>query len=543
MPFLLRNFSVPLGTDTVEMEALLAARIGVAQSDILEWCLIRKGIDARRKGRISFVLTVRFTVADEELLGQLHGADSDISIITDEPAPIFTRISSTERIIIVGAGPAGLFAALRLADHGLCATILERGKPVAERLKDVQAFWSHGRLDPESNVQFGEGGAGTFSDGKLTTRVRDPNIDYVLQRLVKFGAPPEIRYLAKPHIGTDKLRTVISNLRLFLESAGFSVRFSARMTGLEVSGGRICSVVTNGTEVVNCDSLILAPGNSARDTYRLLERQGLMLEAKPFAVGLRVEHPQELINRVQFGLSSHPQLPPADYALAFNDPVSGRSAYSFCMCPGGTVVGAASEIGGVVTNGMSNHLRNSPWANSALVVTVGRGDFPDESPLAGVNFQRDLEAKAFAAGGGGYLAPAQNLLNFMGKGSGAPCRSSYRPGVVESDLTALLPGYVTDTLRSGIRSFDRKMHGFLTAEATLVGVETRTSAPLRIVRGADHQSVTLKGLYPAGEGAGYAGGIMSAALDGIRVADAIVARLQFNHKGLSLHSSCDIKPE
>jgi uncharacterized FAD-dependent dehydrogenase len=256
----------------------------------------------------------------------------------------------------------------------------------------------------------------------------------------------------------------------------------------------------------------------------MLDKHGVMLELKPFAVGLRVEHPQELINAIQYGLPSHPQLPPADYALAFNDKSTGRSAYSFCMCPGGVVVAAASEEGGVVTNGMSNHLRNSPWANSALVVTVGKNDLPDDSPLAGFLFQRELEMKAFIAGGGRYLAPAQNLMSFMGKGSGS-FRSSYRPGVVESDLSAILPGYVTDTLKEGIRSFERKMRGFITSGATLVGVETRTSSPLRIVRGVDCQSVNLPGLYPAGEGAGYAGGIMSAALDGIRVADAIVRRL------------------
>lgn len=525
MPFLLRNLVVPLGSDESRIPSLLAARLGIPLTDILEWNLLRKGIDARRKGRITFVMTIGFSVTDEESLQSRHGSDSDLSRVQVESPRIFPKISSGERIIIVGTGPAGLFAALRLADHGLSATLLERGKPVADRLRDVQSFWGQGKLDTESNVQFGEGGAGTFSDGKLTTRVRDANIAYVLQRLVEFGAPPEIRFLAKPHIGTDRLRSVVTNLRQHLETAGCPVRFSTCMTGLATSAGRVCGVVTGGAEELSCDSLVLAPGNSARDTYRMLEGMGVMLEAKPFAVGLRVEHPQELINKIQYGLPSHPQLPPSEYALAFNDPTSGRSAYSFCMCPGGVVVAGASEAGGVVSNGMSNHLRNSPWANSALVVTVGSDDFPDRSPLAGVLFQRDLEMKAFSAGGGGYLAPAQNLMAFMGKGFGYPCRSSYRPGVVESDVSQLFPGNVTDTLRKGVLAFERKMRGFLTSEATLTGVETRTSAPLRIVRGGDLQSVNLKGLYPAGEGAGYAGGIMSAALDGIRVADAIVARL------------------
>ncbi|GAM11692.1 putative protein [Geobacter sp. OR-1] len=525
MLFLLRNLIVPLGTDESLIPALLAVRLGIPPAEILEWRLLRKGIDARRKGRISFVLTVSFRVADEEPLCRRHEADADFSVIPEEAPSSFPRISSGERIVIVGSGPAGLFAALRLADYGLSATILERGKPVADRLKDVQAFWGKGTLDPESNVQFGEGGAGTFSDGKLTTRVRDPQIGYVLQRMVEFGAPPEIRYLAKPHIGTDRLRTVVSNIRRFLEDSGCRVRFGTCMTDLMISAGGLRGVIANGSEEIPCDSVVLAPGNSARDTYRMLARQGVQLELKPFAVGVRVEHPQELINRIQYGLPSHPQLPPADYALAFNDPATGRSAYSFCMCPGGVVVAGASEAGGVVTNGMSNHLRNSPWANSALVVTVGRDDFPGGSSLSGVLFQRDLEMKAFAAGGGGFHAPAQNLMSFMGQVTQGCTRSSYRPGVVEADLSAILPGYVVTTLRNGIRSFERKMRGFMTSEATLVGVETRTSAPVRIVRGGDQQAAAVKGLYPAGEGAGYAGGIMSAALDGIRVADAIAARI------------------
>lgn len=526
MAILLRNLVVPLGTDDSSIPDLLSARLKISSAEIIEWKLLRKGIDARRKGRISFVLTVSVRLADEILFLKRFSSDNDISLITETSPPVFHRISTKERIVVVGTGPAGLFAALRLADHGLSPVILERGKPVAERLKDVQAFWRDGSLNEESNVQFGEGGAGTFSDGKLTTRVRDCNIEYVLEKLVQFGAPLEIRYLAKPHIGTDRLRTVVSNIRLFLENAGCSVSFNTTMSGLSVSSGRVCGVIAGCSDEIHCHSVVLAPGNSSRDTYRMLELAGVLLEPKPFAVGVRVEHPQELINSIQYGLPSHPRLPPADYALAFNDPAAGRSAYSFCMCPGGVVVAGASEAGGVVTNGMSNHLRNSPWANSALVVTVGINDFTGSSPLAGVYFQRELEQKAFAAGGGRFRAPAQNLLQFMGVAKGADLKSSYRPGVVESDLHDILPGYVSDTLKNGINSFNRKMKGFLSSEATLVGVETRTSAPLRIVRGDDCQSVNLKGLYPAGEGAGYAGGIMSAALDGIRVADAIVARLE-----------------
>jgi len=302
------------------------------------------------------------------------------------------------------------------------------------------------------------------------------------------------------------------------------VRFGARLTDLLLREGGIHAVVVNGSEELPCDRLLLCPGHSARDTYAMLDARRVPLESKPFAVGLRVEHPQELINRIQYGLASHPKLSPADYALTYNDTASGRSAYSFCMCPGGVVVASSSESGGVVTNGMSSHGRNTPWANSALVATVRREDFRGSSPLAGIGFQRELEQRAFTLGGGNYHAPAQNLLAFLGKGKGGRADSTYRPGVREVELERLLPDYVSRTLRDGIAAFERKMRGFITAEATLVGVESRTSAPVRILRGEDFQSVGVSGLYPCGEGAGYAGGIMSAALDGIRVADAVAGQ-------------------
>jgi uncharacterized FAD-dependent dehydrogenase len=303
------------------------------------------------------------------------------------------------------------------------------------------------------------------------------------------------------------------------------IRFHTRLTDLLFRGGRLTGVTLNDRAEEPCDVLVLAPGNSARDTYRMLMRRSVRLEQKPFAVGVRVEHPQELINRIQYGIPGHPQLPPADYALAWNNAGTGRSAYSFCMCPGGEVVAGSSEEGGVVTNGMSSYRRNSPYANSALVVSVGKDDFGGDFPLAGMEFQRALEQRAFVAGGGDYLAPAQNLLAFLGDRRGGALRATYLPGVREADLSQLLPPAVTETLREGIRHFDRKMRGFITGEACLIGVESRTSAPVRIVRDGDFQSVSLKGLYPAGEGAGYAGGIMSAALDGIRIADRIAQQL------------------
>jgi uncharacterized FAD-dependent dehydrogenase len=525
MPFLLRNLALNPGEGDECLKGLLLARYSLEPDVLTGFSVVRKGIDARKKSRVKIIFTIEFTLSDEEGFWRQHQQDQDLEIVPAKKQPQFLRLVNERRIIIVGMGPAGIFAGLRLLDYGLTPTILERGRPVAERVKDIAAFWRNGALNPESNVQFGEGGAGTFSDGKLTTRIRDANTGYVLGKLVRFGAPSDILYLAKPHIGTDRLRRAIVNIRQHLEDCGLAIRFQEKLTDIIPGAGRLQAIVINGRREELCDIMLLAPGNSARDTFAMLEYRGIRLEQKPFAVGVRVEHPQELINQIQYGSPKHPILPPADYALTWNDRRTGRSAYSFCMCPGGVVVAAASEEGGVVTNGMSDYRRNSPFANSALVVSVGKDDFPGDSPLAGVEFQRALERRAFIAGGGDYRAPAQDLISFMdGKGS---CRlaSSYRPGVREADLSLVLPGYITDALREGIRSFDRKMRGFITAEATLTGVETRTSAPVRIVRGEDLQSLTLKGLYPVGEGAGYAGGIMSSALDGIRAADAIAASL------------------
>jgi uncharacterized protein len=521
MPFLLRNLTVNPGVDESSLRALLAKKLGFGESEIVSFAIARKGIDARKKGAIKLVYSLEFTLRDESRL--LPGGD--LSRLEPQSAVRLPRVKHLPGIVIVGMGPAGLFAALRLAEYGLKATILERGREVEQRAQDVSRFWRDGTLHPESNVQFGEGGAGTFSDGKLTTRVKDPNCGWVLKQLVAFGAPPEIIYQAKPHIGTDRLRGVVKGIRERLQEAGFEIRFESRLSGIESRGGRISGVVVNEAIEQPCQTLVLAPGHSARDTYEMLQQAGVVLEQKAFAVGLRVEHPQALIDAIQYGERHHKSLPPAEYQQAYNNEATGRSAYSFCMCPGGLVVAAASETGGVVVNGMSSYLRNTPFANSALVATVGPKDFGGTSPLAGVEFQRSLERKAFEAGGGGYFAPAQNLVDFLGTGKGK-ISSSYRPGIVETELARILPEPVVSTLREGIVFFDRKMRGFLTAEATLTGVETRTSAPLRILRGANLQSVSHAGLYPTGEGAGYAGGIMSAALDGIRVADAIAGQLE-----------------
>ncbi len=523
--FLLRNNSLFVDEDESTLQLRVAERFSLSKDDLSDFRIIRKGIDARKKPRIRYVYTVEFSTADpEDFLNRFSG-EPDLLITEAVSAPAVRQIKTPARIVIVGSGPAGIFAALRLCDYGIEPVILERGSPVEERVRHVERFWANGELDEESNVQFGEGGAGTFSDGKLTTRVRDPNTGYVLKRLVEFGAPPETGWLAKPHIGTDRLRLVLLNIRRFLQNSGADIRFASKLTGFNTIDRGIRSVVINDLLEEPCDRLLLAPGHSARDTYRMLSSNGILMEQKPFAVGLRVEHPQELINMIQYGKSSDPRLPPADYALTWNDTNSGRSAYSFCMCPGGEVIAGSSEAGGVVTNGMSELRRGSGWANSALVATVRTDDFESDSPLAGISFQRALETAAYKLGGGGYNAPAQKITSFLGKDRGGTLASTYRPGIVEAELSGLFPAFITTTLKDGIAEFDRKMRGFITSEATLIGVESRTSAPLRIIRGDDFQSPSVKGLFPFGEGAGYAGGIMSSALDGIRVADAVAKGL------------------
>jgi len=524
MPLILRNLTLHPGDDEGQLPLLAAATCGLPPEDLLDFRILRKGVDARKKPKVLLVYSVRFSLADEDTFWSQQPGIPHLERLVPDAAPIFCTPRRSEPVLVVGMGPAGLFCALRLAAHGIGATVIERGQPVEQRVRDVAGFWQHGMLDPESNVQFGEGGAGTFSDGKLTCRLRDPNTAWVLEQLVQFGAPSEIRCQAKPHVGTDRLRRVVAAIRGELQRLGCDIRFATRLTGLEADAGHLTAAHCNDQHLLACRHLVLAIGHSARDTYATLTRHNLILEPKPFAIGLRVEHPQELIDRIQYG-RPHPALPKADYALTYNNDTTGRSCYSFCMCPGGLVIASSSESGMLVTNGMSNLGRNSGYANSALVVNVRPDDFDARDPLAGVRFQQHWERLAFEAGGGNYRAPGQNLLAFLGQGTGRHA-SSYRPGTVTADLATVLPDYVTATLREGIVSFGRKMQGFVSAEATLTGVETRTSAPLRIVRDDQLQAPGLRGLYPCGEGAGYAGGIMSAALDGVRIADKIAEQLQ-----------------
>jgi uncharacterized protein len=526
VPLLLRNVALDFTIDEADLLEHILRRLTLAPGDIAGWRVVRRGLDARKKSALRFVYTFELTVVDEARCLERFRHDPDVVHVLDDPVCSLPQLVSDRSVVITGMGPAGLFAALRLADYGLRATVVERGRPVEERIPAVHSFWERGELDPESNVQFGEGGAGTFSDGKLTTRIRDENLRYILAKLVQFGAPREILWQAKPHVGTDRLRDVVSAIRHELISHGFIIKFSSKVTDIVPRDGRVGAVVLNEADELPCEFLVLATGHSARDTYELLERRGVHLNAKPFAIGVRVEHPQELINHIQYGIASHPCLPPAEYALTHRDVDTERAVYSFCMCPGGVIMAAASGAGEVVTNGMSFYRRNSTYANSALIVSVDERDFSGPHALAGIDFQRVWEHKAFKAGKNTYGAPAQNLMDFVNGNGARGVRSSYRPGVVETPLRDVLPAAVVTALRGGIKAFDRKMRGFYTAEASVTGVETRTSAPVRIVRGADFQSVSLPGLFPTGEGAGYAGGIMSAALDGIRVADQIARELQ-----------------
>lgn len=501
--------------------------LGIREESISSLRVIRKSIDARRR-KPRFVYSVDVSVPDGIKLPVKEGRDINIEVLIEKTQPLRhpARIQSSKRPILIGCGPAGLFAALTMAGRGIPPLLLERGKRISERITDVHAFWEKGILNAESHVHFGEGGAGTFSDGKLTSRVKNPYTEWVKKSFVDAGAPPEILTDAKPHIGTDRLREVVVNLRKKLMELGCEVRFESKVTDFLIHRGSVEGVIVNGKEEIKTDHLILAIGQSTEDTYVKLCEHGVRLEPKPFAIGLRVEHPQSMINAVQYGKwHGHPDLPPADYFLTAKLTDMNRSVYSFCMCPGGSVIGCSSEEGGVVTNGMSRYLRGSPYANSAVVVAVHIEDFKDMAahPLCGLVFRRHWEERAFVLGGENYHAPAQRLSDFLqDKVGDLPGATSFLPGVKSVSLRETLPGFAIDALKRGIIQFDQKMCGFITEEATLIGVETRTSSPVRIVRGLDGQSVNVGGLYPCGEGAGYAGGIISSALDGIRAAEKVM---------------------
>ncbi len=520
----INGVELSFGKPESSLRGVVSGLLNVPEEAISRLKILRRAVDARQSRPPRFVYVLEVGLPDDIRLSpvQKKGITTAASSPDPVPLPVPAIARGGGRPVVVGTGPAGLFAALTLAGSGLPPLLVERGKPVEERIADVRSFWERGVLDPESHVHFGEGGAGTFSDGKLTSRSKNPYTPWVKRVLVDAGAPSSILTDAKPHIGTDRLRNVLSSLRNHLVEQGCEVRFRTVLTDLLMHRGKLAGVVFGSGEEVPAEALILATGQSAPDVYHLLLARGMRLETKPYAIGLRMQHPQDGIDRIQYGKwAGHPDLPPAEYFLAVKTPVGGRSVYTFCMCPGGEIIGCSSEEGGVVTNGMSTWRRNGPWANSAVVVNVRTDDFREfgEGPLAGLAFRRFWEKRAYELGGGGFFAPAQRVTEFLKDGSFDSLGDvTYRPGVRGAPLREALPTFAVDALKAGLRLFERKIRGIVSEEAMLVGVETRTSSPVRILRGDNGQCLGGDGIYPCGEGAGYAGGIVSSALDGIRAA-------------------------
>ena len=525
----LTEVRLPIDHSEADLPAAIIGHLAIPADDLVGYTIFRRGVDARKRQAIVFTYTVDIEIADEAGLLARFGDSPRLRPAPDMSYRFVARAPETplpQRPVIVGMGPAGLFAGLILAQSGFRPLILERGKDVRERSKDTFEFWRRGVLDPESNVQFGEGGAGTFSDGKLYTQIKDRK-HYgrkVLEELAKAGAPPEILYVSKPHIGTYRLVAILERMRADILALGGEIRFQSRVDDLDLDGDRVRGVVLADGARIATGHLVAAIGHSARDTFAMLLRRGVHLEPKPFSIGFRIEHPQSLIDRSRYGnCAGNPLLGAADYKLVHHAR-NGRSVYSFCMCPGGTVVASASEPGRVVTNGMSQYSRKERNANSAIVVGISPEDYPG-GPLAGMEFQRFWEARAFALGGGDYRAPAQLVGDFLaGRPSTAlgSVQPSYTPGVTLCDLGQALPDYAIAAIREALPAFAKQIRGFDLPDAVLTAVESRTSSPVCIRRRDDDlQSVSTKGLYPAGEGAGYAGGILSSAVDGIRVAEAV----------------------
>ena len=523
---MIRISGIKLRPGDNDIRKAVLALLRIRSSELKNLIIVRRSLDARKKDDIHYIYTVDAeTEGGDGMIKGLKRKKGGPEILVS-PRKGYAipegELKDGPRPVVAGFGPAGMFAALVLAERGLCPIVIERGRDVDSRTEDVERFWNGGKFDPESNVQFGEGGAGTFSDGKLTTRIKDPRSAFVTQKFIEAGAPEEIAYEAKPHIGTDRLKGVVRNIRKRIIELGGEVRFQCRLSKIEERDGRVCAAVTD-KGVIETDCLVLAIGHSARDTFYELAEEGIAMERKPFAVGVRIEHRQEDISRAQYGDAAD-ILPPADYMLTYTTK-KGRGVYTFCMCPGGYVVAAASEEGRLVVNGMSEYARDSENANSALLVQVNPEDFGGDGVLAGVEFQRRIEEKAFAAGGSNYFAPVQRLGDFMeGRVSSAEgsVHASYRPGRVFTDLNEVLPEFVCEAIKEAVPQLGRKLTGFDSPDAIMTGAETRSSSPVRIVRGEGGESISLEGLYPAGEGAGYAGGIVSAAVDGVRQAENII---------------------
>ncbi|MCP9760112.1 NAD(P)/FAD-dependent oxidoreductase [Aquitalea sp. S1-19] len=528
----LSEIKLPLDHPEHALRDAIIARLGVPAGDVQDFIVYKRSFDARRSV-MALTYTVDITVTGEERLLKKFAKDTHVGMTPDMRYQFVGQAPEdlAERPVVVGFGPCGIFAALVLAQMGFKPVVLERGKKVRERTKDTWGLWRNNKLNPESNVQFGEGGAGTFSDGKLYSQIKDPRHlgRKVLEEFVRFGAPDEIIYVNRPHIGTFRLVSMVEKMRAEIERLGGEIRFQAKVSDLlldemadgtkQVRGLRL----ENGDEIAS-RHIVLALGHSARDTFEMLHERGVYLEQKPFAVGFRIEHPQKLIDEVRWGkYAGHEMLGAADYKLV-HQASNGRAVYSFCMCPGGQVVAATSEPGRVVTNGMSQYSRAERNANAGLVVNIEPKDFPGTDPLAGMRLQRDLESRAYVLGGSNYNAPAQLVGDFIaGRASTAlgSVTPSYQPGVTPTDLASALPGYAIEAMREAIPAFAKKIRGYDMNDAVLTGVETRTSSPLRIKRNEVLQSMNVKGLYPAGEGAGYAGGILSAGVDGIKVAEAL----------------------
>lgn len=514
-------------TETKALQKAIFSILKIKDHDLIHFQIFKKSIDARKKDNILYVYTIDVSIKNENQFLKTN-RNRNLSPTPDLSYQNVVLGSKplSYRPVIIGMGPAGLFAGLLLAKNGYAPIILERGEDVDSRALTIEKFWQTGELDPRSNVQFGEGGAGTFSDGKLTTLINDPRCRAVLEAFIEAGGPEEILYASKPHIGTDLLRETVKNIRQTIIAHGGEVRFQSQVTDFLIDHNQLTGLVINHQEQLRCDVALLGIGHSARDTFHTLYEKGVAMTQKPFSIGVRIEHPQKLIDHAQYGQSAGCYgLGAADYKLSYHAS-TGRSAYTFCMCPGGTVVAAASEAGGVVTNGMSEHKRDGQNANSALLVGVQPDDFGSDHPLAGVDFQRKWERLAYELGGSNFHAPVQLVGDFLEDRKSIACGQvipSYQPGFTFAELKYCLPDYVISTMKEALLYFDKKINNFAMADSVMTGVETRSSSPIRITRNDSHCS-NISGLYPMGEGAGYAGGIMSSAVDGIKTAEKVIQK-------------------
>ena len=525
---------LPINHAPEELEVAILKCLNIPAKDLIQFSIFKRSHDARKNTALSLIYTIDLSAKNEEQLLKTHGHNQHIRLAPDTSYHFLAQAPEhlSNRPVVIGFGPCGIFAALLLAQMGFKPIVLERGKQVRERTQDTWGLWRKSKLNPESNVQFGEGGAGTFSDGKLWSQIKDPKFygRKVIHEFIKAGAPEEIAYVAKPHIGTFRLVGVVEKMRHEIIKLGGEIRFQQKVSGFDVQDGQIKGIHLESGEKIEADQVILALGHSSRDTFQALHDAGVYIEAKPFSVGFRIEHPQSMIDKARLGPhAGNPIIGAADYKLVHHAK-NGRAVYSFCMCPGGTVVAATSEENRVVTNGMSQYSRNERNANAGIVVNVDPEDYgggPD-NPLAGIDFQRKLESHAFELGGRNYEAPGQLVGDFI---AGTPSTEfgavipSYKPGVHLTDLATALPDFAIQAMREALPAFEKQIPGFSMHDAVLTGVETRTSSPLRITRGKDFQSLNVKGLYPAGEGAGYAGGILSAGVDGIKVAEALALNI------------------